>query len=55
MNFMNCKWHYLLKFKLENTFILTLDGDVEFRSLAVKLMIDKMKADVKIGSVSFDK
>jgi chitin synthase len=38
-------------FKLENTFILTLDGDVEFRADAVRFMIDKMKENIKIGSV----
>jgi chitin synthase len=37
--------------KLENTFILTLDGDVEFRPQAACLMIDKIKESKKIGSV----
>ena len=36
---------------MENTFILTLDGDVEFRPHAVKLMLEKMGSDLKIGSV----
>ena len=40
-----------LRKKLENTFILTLDGDVEFRPNAVKLMLNKIKEDKKIGSV----
>lgn len=40
-----------LRKKLENTFILTLDGDVEFRPRAVHLMLNKMKEDIKIGSV----
>ncbi|RNA28824.1 chitin synthase, partial [Brachionus plicatilis] len=40
-----------LRQKLENTFILTLDGDVEFRPNSVKLMIDKMRESKKIGSV----
>jgi chitin synthase len=30
---------------------LTLDGDVEFRANAVRLMIDKMKENKKIGAV----
>ena len=37
--------------KLENTFILTLDGDIEFEPLAVKLMVDKIRKNPKIGSV----
>ena len=41
----------LFIFKLENTMLLVLDGDVEFRADAVKLMIDKMKEDKRIGSV----
>ncbi len=40
-----------LRTKLENTYILTLDGDVEFKPEAVKQMCDKMKTDLKIGSV----
>ncbi|CAF0773385.1 unnamed protein product [Brachionus calyciflorus] len=40
-----------LRQKLENTYILTLDGDVEFRPNSVKLMIDKMRENKKIGSV----
>lgn len=40
-----------LRIKLENTFILTLDGDVEFRATAVRLMMDKMRENIKIGSV----
>jgi chitin synthase len=40
-----------LRLKLENTFILTLDGDVEFRPNAIQLMLDKIKENKKIGSV----
>ncbi len=36
---------------MENTFILTLDGDVEFQPNAIRLMIDKIKENKKIGSV----
>ena len=39
------------RMQLENTFILTLDGDVEFRPNAISLMIDKIKENKKIGSV----
>ena len=38
-----------LRARLENTFILTLDGDVEFRPSAVRLMLDKIKENKKIG------
>jgi chitin synthase len=31
--------------------LLTLDGDVEFRPQAVRLMVDKMKKHKKVGSV----
>ncbi|WAR00736.1 MYO3B-like protein, partial [Mya arenaria] len=35
----------------ENTFILTLDGDVDFRPESVKLLIDRMKKNRKVGAV----
>ncbi|KAK7010869.1 Chitin synthase class 2 [Biomphalaria glabrata] len=35
----------------ENTFILTLDGDVDFRPDSVKLLIDRMKKNKKVGAV----
>ncbi|XP_076658040.1 chitin synthase chs-2 [Halictus rubicundus] len=34
----------------ENTYILTLDGDVDFRPVAVKALIDLMKKDKKLGA-----
>lgn len=40
-----------LRSQLESTFILTLDGDVEFQPDAVRLMIDKIKENKKLGSV----
>jgi chitin synthase len=40
-----------LRTELENTFILTLDGDVEFRPAAVRLMLDKIRENKRIGSV----
>ena len=40
-----------LRAKLERTFILTLDGDVEFQPEAVRLMVDKIKENKRLGSV----
>ncbi|XP_048256022.1 uncharacterized protein LOC124134072 [Haliotis rufescens] len=37
--------------KAESTYILTLDGDVDFRPGAVKLLIDRMKKNRKVGAV----
>ncbi|XP_064596957.1 uncharacterized protein LOC135463580 isoform X2 [Liolophura sinensis] len=37
--------------KAENTFILTLDGDVDFKPDAVKLLLDRMKKNKKVGAV----
>ena len=37
--------------QLENTFILALDGDVEFRADSMMLMVEKMKESKKIGAV----
>lgn len=33
----------------ENTYILTLDGDVDFQPAAVKALIDLMKKDKELG------
>ncbi|KAL4227394.1 hypothetical protein ACF0H5_012837 [Mactra antiquata] len=35
----------------ENTFILTLDGDVDFKPESVKLLVDRMKKNRKVGAV----
>ena len=35
----------------ENTFILTLDGDIDFKPGSVKLLMDRMKKDKKVGAV----
>ena len=35
----------------ENTFILTLDGDVDFRPDSVRLLLDRMKKNKKVGAV----
>lgn len=38
-------------FQAENTFILTLDGDVDFKPESVKLLVDRMKKNRKVGAV----
>ena len=35
----------------ENTFILTLDGDVDFRPDSVRLLLDRMRKNKKVGAV----
>ncbi|KAL5005076.1 hypothetical protein ScPMuIL_018532 [Solemya velum] len=37
--------------KSENTYILALDGDVDFRPDAVQLLLDRMKKNKKVGAV----
>ncbi|XP_046354674.2 uncharacterized protein LOC124134078 [Haliotis rufescens] len=37
--------------KAENVFIMTLDGDVDFRPDAVRLLIDRMKKNKKVAAV----
>ena len=34
----------------ESTFILTLDGDVDFKPEAVRLLVDRMKKNKKVGA-----
>lgn len=34
----------------ENTYILTLDGDVDFRPDAVRLLVDRLKTNKKVGA-----
>ena len=42
---------YLLEPKdADNTFILALDGDVDFQPLAVRLLVDLMKRDQDVGA-----
>lgn len=36
--------------KAENTFLLTLDGDVDFKPDAVRLLMDRMKKNKKVGA-----
>lgn len=35
----------------DNTFLLTLDGDVDFQPSAVHRLVDLMKTDKRVGSV----
>ena len=35
----------------DNTFILTLDGDIDFKPDAVTLLVDRMKKDKKVAAV----
>jgi hypothetical protein len=38
------------QFKAENIFLLALDGDVDFRPEAVRLLVDRMKKNKKVGA-----
>ena len=38
------------KVKAENTYLLTLDGDVSFRPQAVLLLVDLMKQNKNLGA-----
>jgi hypothetical protein len=35
---------------MENTYLLALDGDVDFRPEAVRLLVDRMKKNKKVGA-----
>ena len=35
----------------QNTFVLALDGDVDFKPEAVRLLVDQMKTNPKVASV----
>ncbi|CAF0778856.1 unnamed protein product [Didymodactylos carnosus] len=39
-----------LRIKAENTYLLALDGDVDFRPEAVRLLVDRMKKNKKVGA-----
>ena len=34
----------------QNTFILALDGDVDFQPKAVQLLVDRMRKNIKVGA-----
>ena len=37
--------------RAQNTYILTLDGDIDFRPSAVRILVDRMKVNRDLGSV----
>jgi len=37
-------------YQASNTFLLALDGDVDFSPGAVKLLVDRMKKSEKVGA-----
>ena len=41
---------YSLYDQAENTYILTLDGDVDFHPDAVRLLVDRLKTNKKVGA-----
>lgn len=43
--------HGELEKRLHNTYLLTLDGDVDFHPIAVTRLIDLMKKNDHVGSV----
>lgn len=38
------------QFLAENTYILTLDGDIEFQPSALKILVDLLKRDKDVGA-----
>lgn len=36
--------------RAENTFLLALDGDVDFNPSAIQLLVDRMKKDSRVGA-----
>ncbi|CAF4848127.1 unnamed protein product, partial [Rotaria socialis] len=38
------------RIQMENTYLLALDGDVDFRPEAVRLLVDRMKKNKKVGA-----
>lgn len=51
MKIVHIFFKYILILQAENTFILTLDGDVDFKPESVKLLVDRMKKNRKVGAV----
>jgi len=41
----------ILELKQKNTFILALDGDVDFKPTSLKKLIERMKRDEHVGAV----
>lgn len=42
-----CRYYIL---KADNTFLLALDGDVDFTPGSVRILIDRMKKDQRVGA-----
>ncbi|CAH1788341.1 unnamed protein product [Owenia fusiformis] len=42
--------NYVQRAQAENTYILTLDGDIDFNAESVKLLVDRMKKNKKVGA-----
>ena len=40
----------ILIFQAQNTFVLALDGDVDFRPEAVLLLVDRMRKNPKVAA-----
>jgi len=36
--------------RMENTFLLALDGDIDFKPSAVMMLVDLMKRDLRLGA-----
>jgi len=36
--------------KTDNTFLLALDGDIDFKPSAVTMLVDLMKRDLRVGA-----
>jgi len=41
------EWRWL---QAENTYLLTLDGDIDFKAESVTLLVDRMKKNKKVGA-----
>lgn len=48
--FHNLNFYLYFNSQAENTFILTLDGDVDFKPDAVRLLVDRLKKNKKVGA-----
>ena len=42
--------HFLCALQADNTYVLALDGDVDFRPEAVRILVDRMKKNPKVGA-----
>ena len=42
--------HLIYFIQAENTYLLTLDGDIDFKAESVTLLVDRMKKNKKVGA-----